>query len=127
MSLTPTKDDTATKVIFNKKSGGDAAMPSTIIVYVESLPMLRGVCRKKIYTPYFNAINTAAVQTTYEPDSATSINLQSAYRDVVVPMQRLGSSTAGIFWYVGKTLSFIPTAVNEPIQMAIIDIETLTY
>jgi len=129
MSLTPTRDDTGIKVTFIKQAGGAIEMPSSIFVYVETMPLLRGVCRKILHTPFFNSLTTQAVETIYTPELGTNIDLIGRYRDVIVPMVRDEGTVAGIIEYGNNVakLFFRPTAVNGTIDSARIEIETLTY
>lgn len=129
MSLTPTRDDTCVKVTYVKSAGGAAEMPNTITVYVEALPLLRGVCRKVLHTPFFNSLNTQAVSTSYTPDPATTIDLIGRYRIVVVPMVRGSGTVAGVIStdVNSARLTFTPTALSDTIVEGRIEVETLKY
>ena len=130
MSLTPTRDDTCVKVTFVKQAGGDASMPTTITCYVESMPLLRGVSRKIIHTPFLNAVSTTATSTSYKPDAGTTLDLIGRYREVIVPLFRGASKTsAGSISYDlnDAEIFFNTTVLNDTIVGNDIEIETISY
>lgn len=127
MSLAPTRSDNGVQVIYEKLSG-DATMPNNITCWVESLPMLRGVYRKKIHTPFIASVATTATQTTYGPIAGTTINLVSSFKNLYVPLVR-GTTPAGQARNMlgDSTIRFDTTAVTDTINGIDLDIETISY
>ena len=130
MSLLPTRDDTCVKVVFVKQPGGDASMPTTINCFVESMPLLRGVTRKIVHTPYFNLVTTTATTTSYKPEAGTALDLIGRYRQVIEPMFRGSQAvSAGTITYDvnDAEIFFQTTATSADISEARLEIETTSY
>lgn len=128
MSLAPTREDTGVTIIYEKVSG-DGTMPNNITCWVETLPMVRGVCRKKIHIPLITPSGaTTANQTSYRPIAGYNFNLTSAFKISFTPMMRANTYEGYVRNQIGdNTIRFDTTAINAVIQSCDLNIETLTY
>ena len=100
-------------------------MPNNITCWVESLPMLRGVYRKKIHTPFINSVATTATQTVYKPIAGTTINLVSSFKNLYVPMIRGTGTNAGQLRNMlgDNTIRYDCTLLTDSINGVDLDIE----
>lgn len=129
-TLLPTIADNSVKVVYNKLSGS-VLMPSSITVYVEALPMVRGVCRKVVHVPIISLSGSLAEDTTiYAPAADTAVDMQPKFRYTQVPLYGSSFTTALGTIYMGtgnKNIYFAHSAGPSVIQDARLEIETLTY
>lgn len=128
MSLLPTREETGFTVIYEKLAGGDASMPNNITCWIETTPLVRGVCRKKIHVPYIASLTTTATTTSYKPIAGYTYNLNSVFKNAYTPMMR-GTTAAGFVRNMigDSTIRFDTTALAAEIMACDLDIETISY